>query len=94
MRPEIVAAPTAFNCAVLDKCVLFKREYTKPLFLFNSHAETIWGSWYRTNLSLELDREYVDTPDGGVVTLDALKHVITGLTFDVDLLAIGWCCCC
>lgn len=73
MRPEILAQRTAFNQAVLNDCFEFKQDYERPMVLFNNHVETIWAAWFRQSPNLELNREYLPTPDGGVVTLDTLK---------------------
>lgn len=73
MRPEIIAKPTPFNRTVLKKCKMLEQEYKKPTFLFNAHAETLWGSFLRSHLNLNLERKYLSTGDGGVISLDSLK---------------------
>jgi len=75
MRPEVVAKPTEFNKKVLQRCRMFYEDYSKPLFVFNNHVETILVSWYRKDLGLKYDREFVNTPDSGLVSLDTLKGV-------------------
>ena len=76
MRSRVVAQLTEFNRAVLQRCPKLKEDYSKPFFLWNNHVETIWAAYFRADPKLHYQREYLYTPDGGLVTLDTLGEVM------------------
>ena len=76
MRPKISYPPSASHRSILDRCPRLSSDYARPFLLFNGHVETIWASKLRTSLNLDLDRELMEMPDGGVVAIDTPKTVI------------------
>lgn len=77
MLPEVYFRHTTEFCQrVLRRCELLECHYSKPSFLWNSHVETIWAAGFRKKLDLPLQRSFLETPDGGLLTLDTLKTVL------------------
>eukprot|EP00210_Caulerpa_lentillifera_P007681 g7332.t1 len=74
MMPEVYYQHTTELCQrALKRCEMLERHYTKPGFLLNCHMETIWGALFRKRPNLPLQRYFLETPDGGILTLDVLK---------------------
>ena len=76
MRPKIFHQPSPFHRSILDRCSRLNSDYVRPYLLFNGHVETIWAGKCRTLLNLDLERELMEMPDGGLVAIDTLKTVV------------------
>ncbi|KAI9138697.1 Alpha/Beta hydrolase protein [Paraphysoderma sedebokerense] len=55
---------------ILKTCPTFSRPFKSTFWLFNGHLQTFWASLGIMGGTSEFERECVDLPDGGVVTLD------------------------
>ncbi|KAG7399630.1 hypothetical protein PHYBOEH_008418 [Phytophthora boehmeriae] len=73
-RPRLVYKSTAKNERLLDKCDHLVRKKFYPLwYLFNGHLQTLQLSWaneMEPTPAIAYERQLLDMPDGGVVSLD------------------------
>ncbi|KAF4323477.1 hypothetical protein BBO99_00001339 [Phytophthora kernoviae] len=73
-RPRLVYKATAKNERLLDKCDHLVRKKFYPLwYLFNGHFQTLQLSWANEMdpmPAIAYERQLLDMPDGGVVSLD------------------------
>lgn len=54
--------------------VIFPSSYKPPLFLHNSHIQTIWHSEFRRVDGVFYQRSRIDTPDGDFLDLDWIRN--------------------
>ncbi|GMF16161.1 unnamed protein product [Phytophthora lilii] len=73
-RPKLVYRSTARNERLLASCAHLVKEKFYPLwYLFNGHLQTLQLSWaneMEPTPAIAYERQLLDMPDGGVVSLD------------------------
>ena len=70
LTPQVSAAPTPWNQALLSLCPSLAAPYSLPALLSNGHVETIYAAFFRRRPHILYDREILHLPDGGCVALD------------------------
>ncbi|KAE9245816.1 hypothetical protein PF002_g7065 [Phytophthora fragariae] len=73
-RPKLVYKSTSKNERLLANCAhLVKKKFYPLWYLFNGHLQTLQLSWaneMKPTSAIDYERQLLDMPDGGVVSLD------------------------
>eukprot|EP01023_Acetabularia_acetabulum_P065289 TRINITY_DN8625_c1_g2_i3.p1 TRINITY_DN8625_c1_g2~~TRINITY_DN8625_c1_g2_i3.p1 ORF type:complete len:408 (+),score=57.30 TRINITY_DN8625_c1_g2_i3:145-1368(+) len=73
-KPRLYFKKSPLSSHVSGYCRLLHRSYCPPLFLFNTHLQTLFGILRRFTCFGRYEREVVSTQDGGCVSLDWFKY--------------------
>jgi predicted alpha/beta-fold hydrolase len=69
-KPALFYKDTPFNRQLLDECKVIQNSYEPTFWMVNAHVQVQWAEHIKKRPNMDLQREFLNTRDGGTVCLD------------------------